>query len=102
MGVQLIGFRPIPARTGVGGNLSFDYYSARALLTAIDSSQQPDLPSDWHAVIPYFMAMMAAAADESPRVEFYKSLYNSQLEKKLLDATRGRGESQEVVEIVDD
>lgn len=95
-----IGFVPIPTRTGSANGLEVVYHANRALITTIDDTQ-PDLPLDWHGLIPWKMAMNAAAVDESVRFGYYQAGYQGRLARLLGEGLRGRGESQERIEVVD-
>lgn len=95
-----IGWIPIPTRTAAN-NVTAWYHGTRALATAIDGSI-PDLPVDWHPLIAYWMAVLAAGSEEKSNAGFYAGLYNSRLKNRLADAIRGREENTpELVEVVD-
>lgn len=97
---QTIGFVPIPTRTGSANGVEIVYHSQRTALTTINS-ESPDLPLDWHALIPWKMAMNAAAIDESVRYGYYQSQYQGRLARLLGEGMRGRGEAQERNETID-
>jgi hypothetical protein len=95
-----LGFVPIPTRTATD-NVTVTYYAMRSKATAIDDSTYLDLPPDWYGLVPYKMAVLAAAVDNPGLVAFYGGLYNSHLERLLLSAVRGRGEAQETHEVIE-
>lgn len=96
-----IGWIPIPARTALN-NVTAWYHGTRADITAIDGTTYPDMAIDWHPLIPWAMAFLAASVD-GRNPEFYADVLNSRLEKRLAAALRGRTENQyEQVEWLDD
>jgi hypothetical protein len=102
LGVNQMGFLPIPGRSAATPNLNYYYHALRRRITSIDGLSAPDLPPDWHPIVATMMCVVAATADGNPAVGAYTGMYNSELEKLLAVAMRGRGEAFEQVQIVDD
>lgn len=96
-----IGFVPIPTRNGSANGVEIVYHTSRTSVGAIDGSTYPNLPDELHPLIPYKMAMNAAAVDESVRYGYYQSQYQGRLARLLGEGLRGQGEGQEQIEVVD-
>lgn len=97
-----IGWIPIPTRTATG-NVTVWYHGVRADIAAIDDSTYPDLPIDWHPLVPMRMCVVAAITENNPGLVSYQELYASRLRRRLGAALRGRSEAaSEIIEIVDD
>jgi hypothetical protein len=100
--VNQMGFIPIPSRTATN-NVTVWYHGTRAEITTIDAVTYPDLPVDWHALIPHYMCVLAAMADERAVLQAFVGIYNGRLERRKAAALRGRSEAQyEQVEVVDE
>lgn len=100
-GQSKMGFVPIPARTA-SNNVLVWYHGVRADVAAIDATQTPDLPVEWHPLIPYLMCIAAAATDERGVLQYFMSRYNDRLARRLAQAIKGRGENAPEFVGVDD
>jgi hypothetical protein len=83
----LIGFDPIPQRSATA-NVNFWYIGAPTVPTAMDTSN-PDLPGDFHDLIPRKLCVLMAVADGNANAEFYRAAYNDSLLRKLNRVSRG-------------
>lgn len=100
--LQYIGFVPVPMRDGSASGVEAVYHARRSDNTDIDSSQQPDLPEEFHQLIPWRMAMNAAAIDESVRFGYYQSGYQGRLARAIAELLDGREDGTETVEVEDE
>lgn len=96
-----IGFVPIPTRDGAANGVEIIYHTGRTDVTVLDANTYPNLPTELHTLIPWKMAMNAAAIDETPRYGYYQAQYQGRLAKLLGEGMRGTGEAQERIETVD-
>jgi hypothetical protein len=94
----ILGLDPIPGRTATN-NVNVWYIATAGAVTGIDTTETPDLPPDFHDLIPDHMAVYAAIADESPRLDVYKAIYNDRLLRKLNRVVRGPAINEEVIEV---
>lgn len=98
---KTIGFVPVPGRNGGSNGVEVVYHAARSTVSAISTSEYPNLPDELHPLLVWSMAVNAAAVDESPRFAYYQAKYQGRLARLLGEGLRGSGEAQEVVETVD-
>ena len=96
-----IGFVPIPTRAGTNA-VEVIYHVARDTVTVISGAETPDIPIDWHPLVPWKMAMNAAAVDQSPNFGYYQAGYQGRLARLLGEGLRGQGEGLEGVEVTDE
>ena len=84
----VLGFDPIPARTATN-NFNLWYIGTAGTISSTSTGTTPDLPPDFHDLIPRRICIYMAIADQSPTLDFYKSVYNDSLLKKLNRVVRG-------------
>lgn len=99
--VPKIGFVPIPNRAGTNA-IEVLYHINRDAVTLIGAGETPDIPVDWHPLVPWKMAMNAAALDQNPNFGYYQAGYQGRLARLLGEGLRGQGEGQERIELVDE
>lgn len=93
----VLGLDPIPARSATN-NLNVWYIGTAGTVSALDTTL-PDLPPDFHDLIPRRMCVFAAAADGLPSVDFYRATYNDSLLRKLNRVYRGPEQKGEIIEV---